>query len=57
VARLGHLSQTSDIHKDIEFCVGGGGSLTNTELSPVSMASARDRSKDLRINEGQRLGL
>ena len=35
----------------------GGGSVTNTELSPVSMASARDRRRNLRINDRQTLGL
>jgi hypothetical protein len=35
----------------------GGGSVTNTELSPVSMASARDRRENLGINDGQTLGL
>ena len=35
----------------------GGGGVTNTELSPVSMTSARDRSENLRINEGQKHGL
>lgn len=35
----------------------GGGGVTNTELSPVSIASARDRSENLRINEWRKLGL
>ena len=34
----------------------GGGKVTNTELSPVSMASARDRRRNLRINDRQTLG-